>query len=147
MNQYGRFTRLTISVQAKFPFKSHNTPLNVSKGNASNGTQDPSLSAKQFTPAHKETCDRVPDYDLLHHIRTFLWKYRIKRVNRMIVRMKLVPRGNESPDKPPLWIYLLAVNRKPLVVVGVRDRCWLPFCRWTICTCCSNLRANLSPFF
>lgn len=64
----------------------------------------------------------------------------------MIVRMKLVPRGNESSDNPPTLN--LPGCRKPLAVVCVRDRCWTPSCRWTVCTRCSNLlRANLSFFF
>lgn len=63
----------------------------------------------------------------------------------MIVRMKLVARGNESSDNPPTLN--LPGCRKPLAVVCVRDRCWTPSCRWTVCTRCSNLRANLSFFF
>ena len=51
---------------------------------------------------YKKTREHESDYDLLHHIRTFSPMYRTKHVNRMIVRMKLVPRGNESPDNPPL---------------------------------------------
>lgn len=82
----------------------------------------------------------------LHHVCTFSSSVcNKKHVNRMIVRMKLVARGNESSDNPPTLN--LPGCRKPLAVVCVRDRCWTPSCRWTVCTRCSNLRANLSFFF
>lgn len=64
----------------------------------------------------------------------------------MIVRMKLVLRGSEKPDKPPLWIYLFAVKHSPwlVCVTGVGsplqvDHVYLP-------TFHSNLRAKPFPF-
>lgn len=85
---------------------------------------------KTFTPVNRKAwkCD----YDSLHHVCTFSSVYNKKHVNRMIVRMKLVPRGNESSDNPPTLN--LPGCRKPLAVVCVRDRCWTPSCRWTVCT-------------